>query len=59
MAEIKDIVMNATIEEDGKTKLECGKAHELAKENNISLNEIGKFCNENNIKIITCELGCF
>lgn len=59
MANVKDLVLGATIDEDGKKKLECGKAHELAKENDITLKEIGKFCNENSIKIKACELGCF
>jgi hypothetical protein len=40
-------------------QLSCEKAHELAKELNTSLQEIGALCNELKIKIAACQLGCF
>jgi hypothetical protein len=40
-------------------RLSCEKAHELAKELNTSLPEIGRLCNELKIKIAACQLGCF
>ena len=40
-------------------RLSCEKAHELSKNLNISLREIGKLCNELKIKIASCQLGCF
>ena len=40
-------------------RLSCEKAHELARELNISLQEIGALCNELKIKIADCQLGCF
>jgi peroxiredoxin family protein len=40
-------------------RLSCEKAHELAKELNTSLQEIGALCNELKIKIAACQLGCF
>jgi hypothetical protein len=40
-------------------RLSCEKAHELAKELNTSLQEIGAICNELKIKIAACQLGCF
>ena len=40
-------------------RLSCEKAHELAKDLNISLQEIGAICNELKIKIAACQLGCF
>lgn len=40
-------------------RLSCEKAHELAKDLNISLQEIGAICNELAIKIAVCQLGCF
>jgi len=40
-------------------RLSCEKAHELAKEMDISLQEIGRVCNELKIKIADCQLGCF
>ena len=40
-------------------RLSCEKAHELVKELNISLQEIGALCDELKIKIADCQLGCF
>ena len=40
-------------------RLTCEKAHELARELNVSLQEIGAACNELKIKISACQLGCF
>jgi hypothetical protein len=43
--------------DDGR--LTCEKAHELEKELNVSLKEIGAVCNELKIRIKDCQLGCF
>ena len=40
-------------------RLSCEKAHDLAKELDILLPEIGAICNELKIKIAACQLGCF
>jgi len=40
-------------------QLSCEKAHDLAKDMNTSLQEIGAICNELKIKITACQLGCF
>lgn len=40
-------------------RLSCEKAHELARELDTSLQEIGAICNEQKIKIAACQLGCF
>jgi hypothetical protein len=40
-------------------RLTCEKAHDLARELNVSLQEIGAVCNELKIKISGCQLGCF
>ena len=40
-------------------QLSCEKAHDLAKELNVSLKELGVVCNELKIKITACKLGCF
>ncbi len=40
-------------------RLSCEKARELARDLNISLQEIGAICNELKIKIAACQLGCF
>ncbi len=40
-------------------KLPCAAAFALSREIEASLKEIGKFCNEENIRIKNCQLGCF
>jgi hypothetical protein len=40
-------------------RLSCEKAHELSKDLNVPLREIGELCNELKIKIASCQLGCF
>jgi len=40
-------------------KLPCAKAFQLSKELDLSLKAIGEFCNEENIRIKNCQLGCF
>jgi hypothetical protein len=55
-----DIVMQAAkVRDDGKRVFACAKAFELAKEHDIAVGEIGRICNENGIKIVGCQLGCF
>ena len=40
-------------------RLTCEQAHALAKELNVTLQELGGLCNELKIKISACQLGCF
>lgn len=40
-------------------RLSCEQAHEMARELNVPLREIGALCNEMKIKISACRLGCF
>jgi hypothetical protein len=40
-------------------RLSCERAHDLAREMNITLQELGALCNELKIKITACQLGCF
>jgi len=42
-----------------KGKLPCIMAFKIAREHNVSVAEVGDFCNEMNIKIVNCQLGCF
>ncbi|MBD3320843.1 MAG: hypothetical protein GF350_07095 [Chitinivibrionales bacterium] len=57
--EIKKIVLAAVRETDGKKKLACAMAFQLAKAHALSLKDIGDCCNANDIKIGHCQLGCF
>ncbi len=51
LADIKKLLVNG--------KLQCAVAHCIAKEQDIKLADIGRVCEENNIRISSCELGCF
>lgn len=57
--EVKDAILAATREEDGRKKLPCPDALRIAEENAVSPDVIGRICNEEKIKIRHCALGCF
>ncbi len=40
-------------------KITCTEARKLAEELQVDPSEIGKLCDEEKVKIISCELGCF
>ncbi len=40
-------------------KLSCKNAHKIAAETGCRLSEIGDLCNQLEIKIVGCQLGCF
>ncbi|MHB8846271.1 MAG: hypothetical protein ACYC7L_16175 [Nitrospirota bacterium] len=52
---LQEAVRKAAVED----RLTCEKAHELGKELDVSLREIGAVCDELNIRIKACQLGCF
>ena len=52
-------IKKAAVPVDGKLKLPCRRAFQLAEETGLSLKEIGDICNAEGIKIINCQLGCF
>ncbi len=52
-------IKEAAAEIDGKEKLTCKEVFQLAEELKLSLKEIGDICNDEYIKIIHCQLGCF
>lgn len=39
--------------------LSCSDAYKVAEELKMDVSDIGKLCNDNGIKIISCKLGCF
>ena len=54
------LIHQATKErDDGRRVLACAKAFELSSNNGMTLAEISTYCNENNIKIVGCQLRCF
>ncbi|MCH7557777.1 MAG: hypothetical protein IIB56_10015 [Planctomycetes bacterium] len=62
MSKQEDLI-NAVIaraqESEPKKKLACTQAFELAEEFDAAIIEIGRICNQHNIKICKCQLGCF
>jgi len=55
----KEELIAAVTKASGDGRLTCGKAHELGKELDVPLEEIGAVCNELKIRIKNCQLGCF
>ena len=55
----KEKLIAAVTKASEEGRLTCEKAHELRKELDVSLAEIGAVCNELNIRIKDCQLGCF
>lgn len=44
---------------NGKRTLTCAAAFKLAREFEAQIAEIGRICNQHNVKICKCQLGCF
>ncbi|MHC4691542.1 MAG: hypothetical protein ACYS67_02290 [Planctomycetota bacterium] len=52
-------ILKRTREVDGKRKLTCAEAFKLSKELGAGTAEIGRICNQQNIRICKCQLGLF
>jgi hypothetical protein len=52
-------ILERTREIDGKKKLTCDEAFKLSKELGAGTAEIGRICNQQNIRICKCQLGLF
>ena len=57
--ELVNAVARRAKEIDGRKKLACAEAFELAQEFEAEIIKIGRICNQHNIKICKCQLGCF
>lgn len=44
---------------NGKKTLRCADASKIAEKLKISISEVGKLCHEYDIRISSCQLGCF
>jgi len=51
LAEIRKLSQNG--------KIACRQCFDLARNADVSLKIIGDICNENDIRICACQLGCF
>jgi hypothetical protein len=57
--ELADKILKQTTQVDGLKKLSCHRAHVLAEDLAVSVKAIGSVCQEQGIKIVNCQLGCF
>jgi len=57
--ELINAVLERAQETDGRKKLACTEAFELAQEFEVEVIEIGRICNQHKIRIRKCQLGCF
>lgn len=55
----KDEIIAKIKEAAPKGKITCTDARQIAADFNLDPSEIGKLCDEIEIKICACELGCF
>ncbi len=55
--ELVDAVLK--LAEGDRKRLTCAAAFTLAVDYNAQVAEIGRICNENDVKICKCQLGCF
>lgn len=52
-------VLDRADESEGKKRLSCAEAFALAKEFAVETGVIGRICNQQNVRICRCQLGCF
>ncbi|UCF04027.1 MAG: hypothetical protein JSV33_08715 [bacterium] len=57
--ELVTAVVAAAKDKGGKKKLSCARAFELAAQHGVGVIEIGRICDEQDIKLYQCQLGCF
>ena len=56
----EQLLQAVTKSADGnRERLTCAEAFELAEKFEAEIVEIGRICNQNNVKICKCQLGCF
>lgn len=54
-AKIAEAIKEAGIEKE----IKCPQAFAIAKKAKVPIKAVGDYCNENKIKIRSCQLGCF
>lgn len=56
---MRKLVMDSAVEVNGRKTLACARAFEIQRRHGIPLREIGRICDENDIRLCACQLGCF
>ena len=54
-----EIIEKRSVRDGEKVKLPCAVAFKIAEQYGVKIAEIGALCNEQNIRISQCQLGCF
>ena len=57
--ELIQAVRDAAVEKGGRMTLPCAKAFDLADRLGVEIIEVGAACNQEKIRIVRCQLGCF
>jgi len=57
--ELTQAVVERSREMEGRRTLTCAEAFRLAAELGVELVQIGRICNEQKIRLRSCQLGCF
>ena len=57
--DLVNAVLGQAQEVDGAKKLTCAQAFELAQRFEAEITRVGHICNQHNVKICKCQLGCF
>jgi len=57
--QLVDSVIETARETDGKRKLPCAEAFQIAERFCVEKREVGRICNAYKIRICDCQLGCF
>jgi hypothetical protein len=52
-------ILKQALKESDSVRLPCAKALAIAKQFGIAPLDVGNICNEQNIKLCQCQLGCF
>lgn len=52
-------ILSSAVKENDRLKISCRDAFGIAEEFGVDPAVIGKICNEQNIRICKCRLGCF
>ncbi len=56
---LEQAVLAAAEEVDGKRGLPCSAALTLAEQFGVAPTAVGRICNQNQIRVRQCQLGCF
>ncbi len=56
---LREAVRQAAVERDGRMILPCAQAFKIAEQLGETLSAVGQACNDEKVRIASCQLGCF